>query len=226
MALFPEVPMLLKQNTAQTISFEEHIVDGYKFMKEGSNVVHTGIGTIAGPFLGSVWRITLDHTETDTLGDFYLMPTWTGDPGVPQGPTDHQVVPDWPGGSVSSVTGNIGGNVNGHLGGDVLGTVIGNVNAILTAAQPHYAPALAGDAMALTPGERNAVAAALLNFANGADVGITPGQALMILCSVLGGKLNTAGGTAHFRNPADTKDRLIVATAPGGNRIAIAYDFS
>lgn len=83
-----------------------------------------------------------------------------------------------------------------------------------------------GAAMALTSGERNSVATALLDLANGVDVGVTLRHALMAMAAVLAGKLNTAGLVALFRNFADTKNRVQVTMSPGGNRTSVTFDFS
>jgi hypothetical protein len=56
---------------------------------------------------------------------------------------------------------------------------------------------------------------------------ITVKQALMLLDAALGGKVDGAAtSTMHFRNPADTKDRITATVDPDGNRSAVALDFS
>jgi hypothetical protein len=54
-------------------------------------------------------------------------------------------------------------------------------------------PAAAGDAMTLTGGERTAVAAALLDLADGVESGKTPRQALRLMAAALAGKRANAG---------------------------------
>jgi hypothetical protein len=84
--------------------------------------------------------------------------------------------------------------------------------------------AVTGAAMTLTSGERDAVAAALLDLANGVETGWTLRQALRIVAAVLAGKSTGAGsGTEAFRDLTDTKAR-VTATISESNRTAITYD--
>jgi hypothetical protein len=91
-----------------------------------------------------------------------------------------------------------------------------------------YAPAGAGDAMALTSGERDAIANDVLDLANGVETGLTLRQALRLFAAALAGKISGAGSTTIvIRNAvADTKPRITATVDANGNRPAIAVDLS
>lgn len=101
-------------------------------------------------------------------------------------------------------------------------TLVGDlINAIGT-------PAQAGDAMALTSGERTTLINALLDLANGIETGLTPRQAARLAVSALAGKLSGAGtSTEVFRNAvADSKNRITATVTEAGNRTAITTDLT
>lgn len=84
------------------------------------------------------------------------------------------------------------------------------------------APAAVGD---IPTANQNADA--LLDRAAGVEAGWTLRQAMRIMLSVLAGKasgLNTT--TARFRDMADSKDRVVAAVDPDGNRGSVARDAS
>lgn len=87
-------------------------------------------------------------------------------------------------------------------------------------------PAAVGSAMTLTSGERDAVAAALLDLAAGIETGLTPRQAIRLALAALAGKLSGAGTeTEVFRNAvADSKARITATVDAAGNRTAITTD--
>jgi hypothetical protein len=89
-------------------------------------------------------------------------------------------------------------------------------------------PAAVGSAMTLTSGERDAIAAALLDLANAVESGLTLRQALRLVASTTGAKLSGGGtGTEVFRNAvADSKDRVTATVDVDGNRTAITYDLT
>jgi hypothetical protein len=89
-------------------------------------------------------------------------------------------------------------------------------------------PAAVGSAMTLTSGERDAVAAALLDLAAGVEAGLTVRQALRLALAALAGKLSGAGTTTEvFRNAvADSKPRITATVDASGNRSAITTDLS
>jgi hypothetical protein len=62
---------------------------------------------------------------------------------------------------------------------------------------PAKTAAQAGDAMALTAAERDAVAAALLALADGVETGLTLKQALRLLAAGVGGKRSNCGTAAE-----------------------------
>lgn len=83
-----------------------------------------------------------------------------------------------------------------------------------------------GAAMALTSGERDSVANALLDLANGVDVGVTLRHAICAMAAVMAGTTNNAGLAYLFRNWANTKNRVQVIMSPAGNRATVIFDFS
>lgn len=80
----------------------------------------------------------------------------------------------------------------------------------------------------LTSGERDAIAAALLDLVDAIEAGLTPRQALRIIAAAVAGKISGAAGpTVTIRNPvADTKDRIQATVDADGNRTAITYDLT
>ncbi len=84
-------------------------------------------------------------------------------------------------------------------------------------------------ALTLTSEERDSVADALLDRANGVETSLTLRQWLRGAFAALLGKasgLSPTGGTAKFRDQADSKD-VISATVDGsGNRSAVTLDLS
>lgn len=86
--------------------------------------------------------------------------------------------------------------------------------------------AATGDAMTLTAGERDSIAAALLDLANAIETGLTPRGALRLLASAIAGLLSGAAtATITTRNAvADTKARITATVDVDGNRSAITWD--
>jgi hypothetical protein len=89
-------------------------------------------------------------------------------------------------------------------------------------------PAAVGSAMTLTSGERDSIAAALLDLSAGVEVGLTPRQALRLMAAALAGELSGAATTTIvIRNAvADSKDRITATVDADGNRTAVAYDLT
>lgn len=91
---------------------------------------------------------------------------------------------------------------------------------------------LTGTTMAagtLTSGERNSVADALLDRANGIEGTITPRQAFRAYLSYCCGKVNGAGTTTvNFRDTGDTKNRIVATVSADGlgNRTAVTTDLT
>ena len=95
---------------------------------------------------------------------------------------------------------------------------------MLTAQQPAYAPAKAGDPMALTAEERGAVATALLQLANGIENGFSLQDALRFVAAAVAGLVSGAGsGVERFKGLDQTTDRLTVFVDEAGNRTGITY---
>jgi hypothetical protein len=86
----------------------------------------------------------------------------------------------------------------------------------------------AGAAMTLTAGERDSIAAALLDLANSIETGLTVRQALRIVAAAEAGKVSGGGTTTIvIRNAVqDSKARLTATVDSDGNRSAITYDLT
>jgi hypothetical protein len=86
-------------------------------------------------------------------------------------------------------------------------------------------PAATGDAMTLTSGERDSIAAALLDLANGVETGVTTRQSLRVMLAALAGKVSGADANAPvFRDVNDTKPRITATTDSSGNRSVVTVD--
>jgi hypothetical protein len=78
-----------------------------------------------------------------------------------------------------------------------------------------------GSAMTLTSGERDSVATALLDLANGAETGYTVRQALRLIAAVLCGKASGGPTNVIFRNLGDTANRVVTIADGNGNRSTV-----
>jgi hypothetical protein len=93
-----------------------------------------------------------------------------------------------------------------------------STTAVLTRAAP-------GAAMTLTTSEREAVADAWLDRVDGIESGETPRQTLrLVRAATLGQSDGFPEGPVHFRDKANTKNRITALTDAQGNRTAIATD--
>jgi len=101
-------------------------------------------------------------------------------------------------------------------------------NAALLQTRLPASPAAVGSAMTLTSGERDSIAAAQLDLANGIEVGLTERQAFRLMAAALAGKLSGAATTTiTIRNAvADSKDRIVATVDSDGNRSALTVDVS
>ncbi len=98
-------------------------------------------------------------------------------------------------------------SVSGNVGGDVVGSV-----ASVTAAG------------ALTSSERNSIADALLDRADGVETSRTVREAMRLILSAEVGKLSgVSSGAPVFRDSNDTKDRITATTTADG-RTTVALD--
>lgn len=71
------------------------------------------------------------------------------------------------------------------------------------------------------------MAAGLLDLTDGIETGLTPRQALRLLCAIVGG-LTTGAGTASevFRAAVSNAEPRATVTITGANRTAITYDLT
>jgi hypothetical protein len=105
-----------------------------------------------------------------------------------------------------------------HAKTDQLPADPASTTAVLTRATP-------GAAMSLTPSEREAVADAWLDRADGIETGETPRETLrLVRAATLGQSDGFPEGPVHFRDKANTKNRITALTDAQGNRTAIATD--
>lgn len=86
---------------------------------------------------------------------------------------------------------------------------------------------LSGSVGSLTSDERDAIAAALLDLANGVETSYSVRQAFRLVLAALAGKLSGAAGTdIAIRDVNDTKDRIQATVDAVGNRSAVTLDVS
>ncbi|MGQ0636452.1 MAG: hypothetical protein ACT4QC_17710 [Planctomycetaceae bacterium] len=86
-------------------------------------------------------------------------------------------------------------------------------------------PAAVGSAMTLTSGERDAVAAALLDLSNGVETGETVRQCVRLMRAALLGKSDGfPPGPVHFRDRGDSRNRITATVDADGNRTAVSTD--
>lgn len=109
-----------------------------------------------------------------------------------------------------------------------LATALGTSDDAVLAAIAALNNLASGAAMTLTSGERAAIAAALLDLADGIEVGLTLRQAQRLQSAAMAGKISGAGtSTIVIRNAiADSKPRLTATVDVDGNRTAITEDVS
>jgi len=129
-------------------------------------------------------------------------------------------------GQISLSSGTVTVGTNNDKTGYTASTVSDKTGYALTSAyDPAKTAAQAGDAMALTTGERNSTADALLDRTAGVETGWTFRQAMRIILSALAGKASGLGGTtAAYRDMADSKDRISATVDSDGNRSAVTRD--
>jgi hypothetical protein len=78
-----------------------------------------------------------------------------------------------------------------------------------------------GAAMTLTTSERDQVASALLNLADGIETSFTVKQTLRLMAAVLCGKVSAGPSTPIFRNLGDTANRVQAIADGNGNRTSV-----
>jgi len=103
-----------------------------------------------------------------------------------------------------------------------LGMASANLDTQLTTLNGNVSSRAApGAAMTLTSGERDAVAAAILDLANGVEVGLTLRQAQRLAAAVLGGIVTLGAGTASFKGAGIGGVRVLVSNPGDGSRPAV-----
>lgn len=118
---------------------------------------------------------------------------------------------------------------NAPTSGDFTATMKTSITTAATAATPTVTAGTVTDktGYALTSGERNSVADALLDRADAIESGITVRQAHRLEVAVAAGKLSGAATTTvAIRDLADTKDRISATVDADGNRSAVTVDVS
>lgn len=120
-------------------------------------------------------------------------------------------------GAVGSVTGNVGGNVTGSVG-SVVGLTVANLDAAVSTR------AIAGDAMALTAGERTTLTATIWAYVvTGTTTAV---QAVRGFIAAMLGKASGLPTAPKYRNIADSKDVITATTDTDGNRTTVTLDLS
>ena len=110
-----------------------------------------------------------------------------------------------------------------------LSTIDGVVDAILSDTGTDGVVVAAGSktGYALTSGERDSIAAALLDLAAGVETNRTLRQALRLILASAAGKLSGAAtSTVVIRDTNDSKDRISATVTADGDRTAVTYDAS
>jgi len=115
--------------------------------------------------------------------------------------------------------------------GNIVVTVSPALSAVPTAntefAVDHVYPAIAGDAMTLTSGERDAVAAALLDLADGVEASITVRKSLRAIAVVLAGTTSGGGtGTEVFKSIGGSTTRVTSTVENDGDRTAVTLSLT
>lgn len=106
----------------------------------------------------------------------------------------------------TALTANVIGNVTGNLSGSVGSLTTNNDKT----------------GYALTSGERNSIADALLDRTDAIETGITPRQALRGSTAMLFGVVTGAQtGTEVFKNPSGANSRIVITDTSAGNRSAV-----
>jgi len=189
--------------------------------------------------IGSGWyKVAANATDSNTLGPLLLHATASGADPVDDRFDVVAVDPD---------TASVASNLSQILGASLTESETGYLAAafkklfdvetpVLTAesvnqtadvqdALDEYGAAVPGDEMALNEAARNAVAAALLDLADGVETGVTLRQALQRAAAVLAGPVSGAGtGTEIFVGLDGLTPRVQVSTDIAGNRSSVEYD--
>ncbi len=134
-------------------------------------------------------------------------------------------------GTVASTTNITAGTIttvtnltNAPTAGDLTATMKTSVTTAATAATPAVTVS-DKTGFSLTSGERNSIAAALLDLAAGVETGMTPRQALRLMLAALVGKLSGAATTTiSIRDTGDSKNRVVATVDADGNRAAVTLD--
>lgn len=81
--------------------------------------------------------------------------------------------------------------------------------------------------VALSTGEYNTIATAILDLSNGVETSLTLKQALRLMVAAAAGKVSGAAtNTITFRNIGDSKNRIVATVDAHGNRSAITTDLT
>lgn len=118
----------------------------------------------------------------------------------------------------------------GAYGAGTAGKILGDTGTNVTAIKAKTdnlpaSPAAVGSAMTLTSGERDAIATALLDLADGIETDWTLRQTLRVMASGIAG-VNSGNetNTPNYRNLPNTKGRISATLDDSQNRTAVTYD--
>lgn len=100
-----------------------------------------------------------------------------------------------------------------------------NINPIQPTAFTQVVVSASSSATIAAGSDPTTIAAAV--WAQVLDGTLTAEQSMRLMNAILGGKVSGAGtGTEKFRDPADTKDRVVTTVDTSGNRTSIARDLT
>jgi hypothetical protein len=190
----------------------------------------TSYGTLVADVAAAVWGFGV---RVLTAGTNIVLAKGVGVTGF-NDPTAAAVREEMDANSVAlaAIYARLGAPVGGSTAAD-----IASVKAIVDAVKAKTdnlpgQPAAVGSAMTLTGGERDAIAAALLDLAAGVENGVTLREAQRLLLAAVVGLVSGAGTDEETFSSADvvdgevvgTKPRLVVSVDATGNRTAMAVD--
>ncbi len=178
------------QGSTPAIGLLATLATGYRYIKADGTTGNGG-GTIAQDFYPNTFTVVPLAGETNVPGPFTIIPDNGGHTGSAGNPLLLEIIPAF-----------------GAVPGDAM-TLTAAYDLAKTAAQ-------AGAAMTLTAGERNDIAAALLDLADAVETGITVRKAFRAMAAVLAGKAVVGGGHSVYSAVNNAGTTRVDGTTPGG----------